>query len=237
MSLGIRSGVNWIRLKSSESDCASENGLDLADLACGHAAGNFPFFRAAGVIDANIKQEAIELCLGKRIGPFLLQRVLRGQHEEWLGQHVHPPAGADLPLLHGFQHRGLGLGRCAVDFIGQQHIGKNRPGQKAIFPQSRFRIFLDDLGSRHVARHQVGRELDPLERQMQRTGQRANEQRLCQAGNAFEQGVAAGEHGDQHLLDYVALADDNFGQLLSDAVESRAAAIDGSDVVWSVSRH
>src|SRR5689334_579064 len=38
------------------------------------------FFRVA---DANVEQESVELRFGKRIGAFLLDRVLRRQHEEW----------------------------------------------------------------------------------------------------------------------------------------------------------
>jgi len=32
-----------------------------------------------------------------------------------------------LAFLHHFQQGGLGLGRCAVDFIGQQQVGEHRP--------------------------------------------------------------------------------------------------------------
>ena len=80
------------------------------------------------------------------------------------------------------------------------------------------RIFLNHLGAGHVAGHQVGRELNPLERQMQRAGQRADQQRLGQARHAFQQRMAAGEHRDQHLLDHFALADDDLRQLVADAV-------------------
>ena len=38
--------------------------------------------RVAGIIDLDEEQEAIELGFGQRIGAFLLDGVLRGQHEE-----------------------------------------------------------------------------------------------------------------------------------------------------------
>jgi hypothetical protein len=80
------------------------------------------------------------------------------------------------------------------------------------------RIFLNDFRPRDVARHQVGRELDSLEGQVQRLGKRADEQRFGQAGDTFQQCVAAGEHRHQHLLDDFALPDDDFGKFIAEAV-------------------
>ena len=147
---------------------AGHAGLDLAQLAGGHAAGDLPLLGAAGIVDLDVQQEAVELRFGQRVGAFLLERVLRGQHEERRGQLVHRAAGADLPLLHRLEHGRLRLGRRAVDLVGQQHVGEDRPGQKAIRPLPGFGIFLDHFGAGDVAGHQVGRELDALERQVQR---------------------------------------------------------------------
>ncbi len=115
-------------------------GCDLAELAGRHAAGDLPFLGAAGVIDLDVEQEAVELRFGQRIGPFLLQRVLRGQHEERRGQRVHLAAGGDLPLLHRFEHGGLRLGRRAVDLVGQEHVGEERAGQELVRPLPRLQV-------------------------------------------------------------------------------------------------
>jgi hypothetical protein len=96
----------------------------------------------------------------------------------------------------------------------------------------RLQILLDDVGAGHVARHQVGRELDALEGQAQRVGQRVDEQGLGQARHAFEQAVPAGEHGHQHLLDDIALADDYLGQLLADAAICLLTPLHGGDFVF-----
>ena len=40
------------------------------------------------VIDLDVEHEAVELGFGQRIGAFLLDRVLRGEDEERLGQVV-----------------------------------------------------------------------------------------------------------------------------------------------------
>ena len=41
-------------------------------------------FLAAGIADDQLEEEAVELGFGQRIGAFLLDRVLRGHHEERL---------------------------------------------------------------------------------------------------------------------------------------------------------
>ena len=48
--------------------------------------------------------------------------------------------------------------------------------------------------------------------QVQRLGERAHEQRLAQARHAFEQHVAAGDHGDDRMLDDLLLADDDLAR-------------------------
>ncbi len=67
----------------------------------------------ARVVHQDVEHEPVELRLGKRVGPLLLDRVLGRQHEERVGQAVPLAADGDLPLLHGLQQRGLGLGRAS----------------------------------------------------------------------------------------------------------------------------
>ena len=94
-------------------------------------------------------------------------------------------------LLHGFEQGGLGLGRRAVDFVGQDHVGEDRPRQERELAAAGVAGLLEDLGAGDVGRHQVGRELDALEGQVQDLGHGADQQRLGQAGHADEQAVAA----------------------------------------------
>ena len=51
-----------------------------------------------------------------------------------------------------------------------------------------------------------------------------DEQRLGQAGHADEEAVAAGEEGDQELVDHVALPDHALLNLLDDGRPARASA-------------
>ena len=73
--------------------------------------------------------------------------------------------------------------------------------------------FLEDIGARDVAGHQVGRELDAGELHVQGPGQRRHGERLGQPRNADRQAVAAGEDADEHLLDHLALPDDHLVDL------------------------
>ena len=78
------------------------------------------------ILDEHLEHEAVLLGFGQRIGAFLLDRVLRGQHEERVGQLVADAADGDLPFLHGFEQGGLRLRRRAVDFVGENHVGEQR---------------------------------------------------------------------------------------------------------------
>ena len=82
-------------------------------------------------------------------------------------------------------------------------------------------VFVDDVRADDVGRHQVGRELDALEVQVQRLGERADQQRLAQPGHAFEQRVAAGEQAGQHAVDDLVVADDHLADLRLQALIPR----------------
>ena len=64
-----------------------------------------------------------------------------------------------------------------------------------------------------TAGHQVWRELHTFEIQLQRRGQRADQQRFGDAGHALEQHVAAAQQCDHQSADDGVLADDCLGDL------------------------
>ena len=71
-------------------------------------------------------------------------------------------------------------------------------------------VLVEDLGAGDVGRHQVRRELDALERR----GRRISASVLISSvfaspGTPVMQAVAAGEQGDQHLVDDLVLPDDD----------------------------
>ena len=137
------------------------------------------------------------------------------------------PADGDLPLLHGLEQGGLRLGRRAVDFVGQDHVAEQRPFEEAEIADPRAAILLDHVGAGDVGRHQVRRELNAAEAEIQRPAERADHERLGQARHAFQQAMAAAEERDQQLLDHLALADDDLAQLVDDFLPGGAQPFDG----------
>jgi hypothetical protein len=91
-------------------------------------------------------------------------------------------------------------------------------------------ILLEDLGAGDIGRHQIRRELDALERQVQRLGERRDQQRLRQPGHADEQRVTAREQRDEQLLDHAALADDALADLGDDLVVRLRQLLDGLEI-------
>ncbi len=148
----------------------------------------------------------------------------------------HPMVTGAMDLLLGAETGNcafavLRLGRRAVDFVRQHDVGKNRAGQKFELFFPRRLVGINHLGPGDVARHEIRRELDPLEGHLQRLRQRRNHQRLGQPRHADENRMGAGENGDQDFLDYVRLPDHDFAQLALHAGAGCAAKLHGFQMV------
>ncbi len=177
-----------------------------------------PLLGRGRIAHHDVEHEAIELGFGQRIGAFLLDRILGGQHEQRQLQRMAHAGDGDLRFLHRLEQRRLGARRRAVDLVGEDHLREDRPGHEAHRPVAGGAVFLDHLGAEHVGGHQVGRELDAAEAQVERPRQRLHQQRLGQAGHALQQSVPAGQQREQHLLDDLVLADDHPPHGLIDAL-------------------
>src|SRR5262245_35027753 len=116
-------------------------------------------------------------------------------------------------LLHRFEQGGLRLGRSAVDFIGKYEVREKRSAHEDERPPARVRIVLQYVRTGDIRGHQVGSELDTLERQAQNLRKCADEQRFRQAGHADEQAMPLAEYGDEQLLDDLLLTDDDLADL------------------------
>ncbi len=124
-------------------------------------------------------------------------------------------------LLHRFEQRGLGLGRRAVDFVRENEVGEHGPGDEH-HPAGLAGV-LQNLRAGDVRRHEVGRELDALELEVEDFGDGLDEERLGQPRRAGDEAVPAGEQGDEQLFDHLLLADNDLGEFSLDA---RAAGDD-----------
>ena len=164
------------------------------------------------IADPQLEEEAVELRLRQRVGAFHLDGVLGGEHEEGRGQRVGVAGDGDRPLLHALQQRGLRLRGGPVHLVGEQDVAEDGPAlELEVLP--RLGVFHDDIGADDVARHQVRRELDAGEGELEALREGLDEKRLAEAGDAFQQHVTAREETDQHLADDVVVADDDLADL------------------------
>ena len=213
-------------------DCSSWRGDDLLDPALLDAGGgkqHAPLGALVGVADVDLQQEPVELGFGQRIGALLLQRVLGGQHVE-RRRHVMALSGdGDVVLLHGLQQRRLRLGAGAVDLVGHQELGEDRALDEAEAAAAAGPAVLQHLRADDVGGHQVGRELDALGVEAQYLAQRLHQQRLGEAGDADQQGMAAGQQRDERALDHLVLAEDDGGCRLVHALHALAGRFDAAD--------
>src|SRR3954465_445302 len=171
--------------------------------------------RLRRIVDDHVEHETIELRLGQRIGALLLDRILRREHEQRPLERVADAVHGHLVFLHRLEERRLCLRRRAVDFVGEDHVGEDRSGDEADLAATADPILLDHLGADDVRRHQVGRELDAVELQMNRLRQALDQQRLRQPRHAAQQHVAAGKKRGQDLPDHRLLADNRAAELVS----------------------
>ena len=152
------------------------------------------FVRRIAHLDAH--QEAIELGFGERIRAVVLDRILCGNDKKRVGQRKRFAVDGDLRIVHRFEQRGLRARGGAVDFVGENDVGKDRALTE--FKIARFGIV--DADAEHVARQQVGRELDALETALKGLCKGLRECCFTDAGNIFDQQVSTREKGDERKL-------------------------------------
>ncbi|MNQ61499.1 hypothetical protein D3C85_758140 [compost metagenome] len=126
-----------------------------------------------------------------------------------------------MPFLHGFEQRSLGFRRGAVDLVGQQQIGEQRP--LAQFELLGLQVVHRMSGN--VAGHQVGGELDAREFATEAARQRPHQQGLAQSRHTFEQHMATGNQCRKHIVDDRVLADHGFLQFAAYRLRQLAGAL------------
>ena len=118
----------------------------------------------------------------------------------------------DAAFFHRFQQCRLRLRRGAVHFVGQHDVGKDRSRLK-LEKLLAHRVFLNDVRSGDVGRHEIRRELDTGKLQVHDVAQRGNQLRFSQPRHAFQKNVSAGEQTHDDAIDDFAVADDDLARL------------------------
>ena len=183
---------------------------------------NEEFLIGSGIGDLELEHEAVDLGLGERIGPLLLDRVLGGQHQERHRELKGLIAYSDLAFLHGLEQRRLHLGGGAVDFIGQDEVGED-----GAFADREFAILGGiDEGADQIAGEQVGGELDALEAGLDGIREGLDREGFGQAGHPLDKDMAIGEEADKQSIDEVALADNDLSDFAGQASDKGRFLLD-----------
>ena len=80
----------------------------------------------ARILDHQLEQKTVELGLGQVVGPFRFDRVLGGHDQKRRLDRVAHAVDRHPVLLHDLQQGRVGLGRRAIDLVGQEQLGEDR---------------------------------------------------------------------------------------------------------------
>ena len=167
-----------------------------------------------GIAQAVLDQEAVLLRLRERERLLaLFDAVLRGDDEERVGKRVRLAVDRHLPLGHRLEERGLRLRRGTGDPVGEDDVREHRPLAELGRPVA----LAADVRPGHVGGKEVGRELDPREREAKRGREPPCGQRLSAPRHALEEHVSPREHAREDPSEHVAVHDDGPRDLVEDA--------------------
>ena len=148
---------------------------------------------AIRVIQADAQHETVELRVGQWIRAGQFDWILRGDDEKRRGQRIGLAISGDLLFRHRFEQGALRFRRGAIDFIGKHELRE----QRARMEFERAALALVDADADNVGGQQIGSELDALEGEVQRGGQRMRERGFADSGQVLDQQVAAGQEAGE----------------------------------------
>ncbi len=179
----------------------------LAEHAC--------FIGFAWVADAHAHQKAIELVFGEWIRAIEVVGVLCCDEKEGLGKLVNASTFAHGAFGHGFEQCALCARGRAVDFVGQNDVGKEWAG----FVGKLAGVFAEHADTKHIAGQCVGGELDACEAAIKAASHAGCENRFADAWHVFDQHVAAGEKAAEDPVDCLWMAQEHFGDVVAQQCE------------------
>ena len=98
-----------------------------------------------------------------------------------------------LPSLIASSKRALRFRRCAVEFVGQHDIGKDRP-----FPEiESLSGLVEKRNSQNIGRKQIAGELYPAESAVEDAGKRMGQRCFPDSGHILDQQMSFGKQADQ----------------------------------------
>ena len=124
---------------------------------------------------------------------------------------------------------GLRFGGRSVDLVREDDVGEEGTLHEFELPR-----LVEDFRADDVAGHQVRGELDAVEAEAQRLGNRVHQKCFCQAGNAHKQDVPASKNGGGDFANDLILADDDFADFGNEGLVLRAERVKRGFVVGKV---
>ena len=174
---------------------------------------HLPFGICVRIAETGAEEEPVELGLGQRIRAFVLDRVLRRQHEKGSLERPGNTVRRHLSLLHRLEQRRLRFRRGAVDLVGEQQMGEDGPGAELEVAVA----LIPDRRPGHVGGKEVGCELHAAEAEPDRLGKGTRRKRLRESRHILEQHVTVAEDAEQHELELFTLADHRALDLVDEA--------------------
>jgi hypothetical protein len=170
--------------------------LEIEDeVVAGVGGEHLGFLVGVRVAEGELDHEPVELGLGERIRPLVLDRVLRRDHDEGARELVRLIVDRHVPLLHALEQARLGLRGCAVDLVHEDDVREHRTRVEL---EARLSL-VEDVRADDVGGQQVDRALNARVFRGQRSSQRACEGRLADSRIVLDQDVSLRQEGDQDV--------------------------------------
>ena len=201
-------GADWLQVVEGELAAAVEDQLRLVV--------------AVGITDRGGHREPVQLAFYQREGAALRQGVLGGDHQVGAGERPGFAVDGDLLFLHGLQQGRLGAGRGAVELVDQDQMREDGTGTE--FPCVGVRC--EYRHACHVGGQEIGVPLDAGQLGPERYGQRPGQHGLADAGDVFDEQMAAAQGGHRGGGERLAGAQQDLGQVGDEAPAQRHGDIE-----------
>lgn len=179
------------------------------------------FFLKLRIIHNHLEHKTVNLRLWKRIGSFLLDRILGSHNQERLRKRESLVTYCDVTLLHRLKKCGLDFCRSTVDFIRKHEIGEDR----ALVNLELLALLGVDKSPGDICRQEVRSELNPAEPCIDSLRQCTDSQCLGKARNSFQEDVSIGQEADEEVLNKMLLAYYDLTHLHCKNVHERAFSL------------
>ena len=168
------------------------------------------FFINRRITHRNLHEKAVGLRLWQFVSTLLFHWVLRGNDGVYIAHAMRLTIDGHLPFLHYLKQSCLCLGRSTVYLIDQHDIGKHGSRMEI----ERLRLHVEHRRAKHIARHEIGRELYATEACIDESGNESCQQCLCHTWHTFNEHMAIGQNSREDKVDCLLLSHNDASDVL-----------------------